>query len=198
LLFESLGNGQFADVARPLGCDVIEDSRAVAVADLNQDGRLDIVIANNDDPPAILLNRLGATGNWVRMSLVGVKPSNRDALGAKATLALEVQGRPRTLTRWVEAGSGYSSQSDMTLHFGLADAERIQSLEIVWPDGSKQSFPGDRLKTAVNGTIRIEQGSDDAAVIVPSSEPPEASTASPAPKSAGSFEPAKGTKGQPL
>jgi len=160
LLFECLGDGQYADVARPLGCDAIEDSRALAVADLNNDGQLDLIVANNDDPPSIFLNRLGSAGNWLRVGLTGPAAKNRDAIGARVRVTIDHEGQPRKMTRWVECGSGYAAQSDMRLHFGLGTAETLQSLEVLWPDGTLEVYTANKLKGICNGDIWIEQGVD--------------------------------------
>ncbi|MEQ1825204.1 MAG: CRTAC1 family protein [Pirellula sp.] len=158
MLFECTKTGQFADVARPLGCDAIEDSRGVAIADLNNDGRLDIVINNNNEVPAIYLNQLAGSGNWMRMILAAGENSNRDAIGASVQILLDKEGKECKLSRWVEAGTGYSAQSDTRLHFGLGDAEQIKLLRITWPDGCLEEYAGEKLRGRLNSTFRIEQG----------------------------------------
>ncbi len=158
MLFESTKNGQFADVARPLGCDAIEDSRGVAIADLNNDGQLDIVINNNNEKPAIYLNRLSGSGNWLRIHLVAGPSSNRDAVGTRVQVLVDIDGKERKLTRWVEAGTGYSAQSDTRPHFGLGNAEQIKLLRVTWPDGRCEEFGYEKLVGELNRTIRIEQG----------------------------------------
>jgi hypothetical protein len=157
-LFECTEVGQFADVARPLGCDAIEDARGVAIADLNDDGMLDIVINNNNAEPVVYLNRQTGTGNWLRMQLAAGPRSNRDGIGARVQLLLNVGGKQQKLTRWVEAGTGYAAQSDVRLHFGLAKAERVEWLRIRWPDGSSEEFSTDHLAGRINSTIHITQG----------------------------------------
>jgi enediyne biosynthesis protein E4 len=145
-------------VARPLGCDAIEDARGVAIADLNDDGLLDIVINNNNAQPVIYLNRQTGIGNWLRMQLVAGPKSNRDGIGARVQLLLDTDGKQRKLTRWVEAGTGYAAQSDMRLHFGLAKAERVAQMRVRWPDGSSEEFSTENLAGRINSTIHIEQG----------------------------------------
>jgi hypothetical protein len=157
-LFECTRTGQFADVARPLGCDAIEDARGVAIADLNNDGLLDIVSNNNNAPPTIYLNRLAHAGNWLRVQLNAGPKGNRDAVGARIQVLLETDGKQKKMTRWVEAGTGYAAQSEMVSHFGLGRAKRIDSLRITWPGGSREEFGIGDLAGRVNTTIRIEQG----------------------------------------
>ncbi|HUG70834.1 MAG TPA: CRTAC1 family protein [Pirellulaceae bacterium] len=159
LLFERVGNKKFADVARPTGCDAIEDSRGVAIADLNGDGLLDIVINNNNAAPAIYLNRVVDAGNWVQMKLLAGPACNRDAIGTRVQLRISKDGQSQTLTRWVEAGTGYAAQSDMRVHFGLGDAQGIESVSVRWPDGTEQKFEGGTLAVTMNGNWEIEQGS---------------------------------------
>ena len=159
-MFECVEDGKYADVARPLGCDVIEDSRSIAIADLDGDGRQDMVIANNADPPIILFNRLAAVGNWLRIDVAGSDSANRDALGTRVRVAIDDDGTERQLTRWVEAGLGYCTQSDLRLHFGLGKATTIKSIEVKWPDGKTETFQGDDVKSSINTDIRIKHGSE--------------------------------------
>lgn len=150
----------FADAARPLGCAEIQDSRSVAIADLDNDGRLDMVVANNADPPTIHMNRIRSAGNYLRVVLTGARDKNRDAIGGRVRVTIEHNEQRRTLSRWVEVGSGYCSQSDTRLHFGLGQAEKVTALEVTWPDGQKQTFQEEALQDIVNRELRIQQGVD--------------------------------------
>ncbi len=153
-------------MARPTGADGIRDGRSVAVADFDADGRLDLAINNNGQRPTLYVNRLAA-GNWLRLQLVGTE-SNRDAVGARVALTLRngaggTSGASgTTLTRWVEAGSGYAAQSAFPLHFGLGDAAAVESLEITWPSGRVARLEGHRL--GINRTVRIEEAAEAASV----------------------------------
>ncbi len=129
------------DVARPTGADGVLDGRGVATADFNGDGRLDLAINNNNRTPTLYLNRL-ATGNWLRLDLLGGS-SNRDAVGAKVRVSFRTEdGASKTLTRWVEAGSGYASQSAFPVHFGLGSSPHVDTIEITWPNGEVTRIDG--------------------------------------------------------
>ena len=160
LFFERVGERRFTDVARARGCDVIEDSRGVAIADINQDGVLDVLINNNNAPPTLLLNQMPSVGNHLSIKLIGGEKTNRDAIGARVSVNFSFQGKPKRVTRWVEAGTGYAAQSAKTLHFGVGDATEIESLSIRWPDGELQSFSKGQLDGIVNGFWILSQSEE--------------------------------------
>ena len=125
-------NGTFCDAGRQAGDAVTEPrvSRGLATGDLENDGNLDFVIGNLDGAPTILHNP-GITGaHWVSFELAGSK-SNRMALGARVT----VMAGGMTQTDEVRSGGSYLSQNDVRLHFGLAAAQTIDSVEVRWPSG---------------------------------------------------------------
>jgi len=131
-LYRNRGDGHFDEVGFLTGAGRIEDGRAVAVADFDRDGRLDLAIQNLDGPAALLMGR-GPVGHWLQLRLEGAA-SNRDAIGA--TVLAHVGGR--RLLRQVAAGSGFLSSSSKVLHFGLGEARRVDELEIRWPSGRVQ------------------------------------------------------------
>jgi hypothetical protein len=142
-----------------MGCDASEDGRGVAIADLNNDGRLDVIISNNNAAPTIYINNQSRTGNWLRVDLGGAGPDcTRDPLGARVDVVVRVGGRPRTMTRWVEAGTGYAAQSEYTLHFGLGQAESVDSVSVTWPGLPTRRFARDQLGEVKNQTIAIDGG----------------------------------------
>jgi len=153
--FANVGDGQFMDVARPTGADGVKDSRGMGVADFNGDGRLDMIINNNNETPFLYLNNLSKSGNALVLKLIGTH-SNRDAIGA----CVRLTAGGKTMRRQVEAGSGYASEAMLPLHFGLGSADRIESIEITWPSGSVQRIEGADLNAlvGVNRFVRIEEG----------------------------------------
>jgi hypothetical protein len=147
------GRGHFVNKAKELGLDPMpggtyarepiggkaaaRSSRAVASADFDDDGRLDLVVNDFNDKPLLLMNRWPAR-SWVAFRLRGTKGS-RDAVGAVVRIRLG----EKTLTRQVQAAGGYLAQSSLMLHFGLGDAKAVDACEITWPGGARQSLrPG--------------------------------------------------------
>jgi len=154
-------------VARPTGSDCIKDSRGVAVADLNGDGKLDLVINNNNSTPTLYLNILSRSGNSVVIALQGTR-SNRDAIGAR--VRVKIGGK--TMMRQVEAGSGYASEMMLPVHFGLGTANKIESVEITWPSGLVNSFDESQTQGWVNSRVDIEEGALTANRITPMKSAP--------------------------
>ncbi len=161
-LFANAGNGRFINVARPTGSDCIRDSRGVAVADFNGDGKLDMVINNNNAQPTLYLNDVKKVGNSVEIKLEGTR-SNRDAIGARVRLTIA----GKAMTRQVEAGSGYTSEAMLPVHFGLGSATEIEAVEITWPSGLVQQFKRTQTDGWLNSQVRVEEGVPDAVVVTP-------------------------------
>ena len=154
LLFRNLSTGKFARVgaAPASGLAIAIPARGLAVGDLDGDGRLDAVINNIDSKPTVLRNVAKQAGHWLSLRLVGdvSKKSPRDAVGA---IAYATTGKLRQ-RQDVVSGAGYASQNDSRLHFGLGAAIKIDRLEIVWPDGTRETInvPGvDRVLTITQG-----------------------------------------------
>lgn len=130
-LFRNNGDGTFSDTGAPNAADRVEDGRGISVFDYDQDGYVDIVLRNYNQP-AQLLRNLGGPEHWLEIKLIGTE-SNRDAVGAR--LILEADGRQQV--REVHAGSSYLSSSSLVQHFGLGEATSVDSLEVRWPSGRR-------------------------------------------------------------
>jgi hypothetical protein len=125
-------DGRFVDVTGESGAIMatVESSRGAVFGDLNNDGKIDIVMLNARARPSVMINETATTNHWVLLKLIGVK-SNRSAVGAVA----RVTAGGRTQVDEVRAGRGYQSAEDLRLHFGLGLAEVIDQLEVRWPSG---------------------------------------------------------------
>ncbi|HUX44996.1 MAG TPA: CRTAC1 family protein [Terracidiphilus sp.] len=134
-LFRNRGNFTFDDVAAEAGAGFSAPAahRGAAFGDLNNDGKIDIVVTVLNGPPQILINRSPNKNHWILLNLVGVK-SNRDGLATrvKITTALGAQYNHATTT------VGYNSSSDKRVHFGLGSASVIQTIDLYWPSGIHQ------------------------------------------------------------
>ncbi len=138
LLFRNLGNGKFADVSMRSGPGLLLEkaSRGAAFGDLDNDGDVDVAIANIDDTPTILRNDGGNARNWLIVRLKGTK-SNSFGLGARVKV---VAGGLQQIADVTTASSIYSA-NDSRVHFGLNRAAEAD-LEVRWPSGTVQVFKG--------------------------------------------------------
>jgi len=129
-------DGSFSDISGLSGLDLLQDSRAFVLADLDGDGRQEVVVKNRNAPQIIILrNAIDEMGSAISIRLRGTK-SNRDALGAAVTV------RSGTLrqTKYLQAGTGFLSQHSKELFFGLGEAARKVSVSVRWPSGLLAEF----------------------------------------------------------
>ena len=133
LLYHNRGDGTFDEVAAQFGPVLMEErvSRGLAVGDLDNDGRLDVVVNDLDGGAQVLHNELAEAGHWLEVTLRG-KGRMTDAIGA----VVKLRAGRLNMMRLVQSGTSYLSQEDMRRHFGLGAATRAEALEVVWPDGS--------------------------------------------------------------
>ena len=133
---EQLGRA-FEDVSRQSG-DFFSlrcISRGTAAGDYDNDGDLDLFVLNLDQPSILLRNEGGNAGNWLMLRLRGTT-SNRDGIGARVTVKLG----EKVLLAEAVSGSGYISQNDPRLHFGLGEATRADAITVRWPSGTIQEL----------------------------------------------------------
>jgi hypothetical protein len=154
LLFRNLKNGKFERVGAAPGSGLARawPGRGLAVGDLDADGRLDLVINNLDEKPAVLRNVVSQPGHWLKVKLIGdvSKKSPKDATGSTVYLTI---GKSR-IRQDIVSGAVYCSQNDITLHFGLGAATKVDKLEVQWPNGAQETFS----VPAVDKTITLLQG----------------------------------------
>jgi len=97
------------------------------------------------------------------MQLAGRMPSNRDAIGTQVRVTIA----GKTIMRQVEAGSGFSSEVMLPIHFGLGSAPRIETAEIKWPSGRLEKFDSAQTKDWINSRVQIEEGNGKASEVTP-------------------------------
>jgi hypothetical protein len=152
-VFRNLGDGTFEELIAEAGPGVAAAhcSRGCAFGDFDNDGDLDILIINLNEPPSLLRNDVSGSNNWIKVKLEGVV-SNRSAIGARVL----VHCAGRTMAQAVVSQSSFYSANDPRLHFGLGSS-RVADLEIVWPNGRREAFKG----LAANRLITIKEGAGE-------------------------------------
>ena len=151
LLFRNNRNRTFTDITSAAGLDQLSprSRRGVAFGDVNNDGKVDILLLNVAGPPTLLINRTETANHAVLFKLVGTK-SNKAAIGARVTVTA---GGLSQLNE-VRSGGGYLSQNDLRLHFGLGKEISISSVEVAWPSGARAVYhdlPADFIYTLEEG-----------------------------------------------
>ena len=131
LFYRGIGGGRFENVSMQLRHPK-HVGRGAAFGDLNNDGRMDVVVSNLDDRPNVLMNHQNNKNHWIVIRLVGTT-SNRDAIGARVSITTE----SGTQIGDVKSGCSYLSSSDRRVHFGLGRWERVQRIAIRWPSGKE-------------------------------------------------------------
>ena len=137
ILYQNLANCKFRDISERAGPALLEkhSSRGAAFGDLDNDGAMEIVINNQNEAPSLLKDASKPPGHWTLLKLVGTQ-SNRSAIGARVKLVAAGHMQYGE----VRSGGSFLSQSDMRLHFGLGSATQIDTLEVSWPSGVRQTL----------------------------------------------------------
>ncbi len=135
-LFQNLANGKFEEAGLSAGVELSREAahRGVAFGDLDNDGRIDMVVSVLGGTTEVFRNISDRDNHWVLLKLTGTR-SNRMGIGAQVRLTT-----PDGLSQWNEATTavGYASSSDDRVHFGLGRNSRIREIEIRWPSGERQ------------------------------------------------------------
>jgi enediyne biosynthesis protein E4 len=151
VVFRNLGGGKFEellDAAGP-GMKEVHSSRGAAFGDFDNDGDIDVLIMNINEPPSLLRNDVSGTGHWLKVLLVGVE-SNRSAIGATVVVTYGERRQGQA----VLAQSSYLSVNDRRLHFGLGE-ETTAQIQIRWPNGRDETIEG----VAADQLVVVREGS---------------------------------------
>jgi enediyne biosynthesis protein E4 len=138
-LFQNDGEGHFRVAADDAGtfASTIENSRGLCFGDLDNDGDVDLLVTNEGGPARVYGNESSKQRHWLMVAARDPK-LNRIAIGAEITLSLG----GKKLLRQVTPGYSYLSSNDPRVHFGLGNAVKVDQIEVRWPDGTVQTFPG--------------------------------------------------------
>lgn len=151
-LFVNDGTGKFRDAseANPALAGQALVGRSLAVGDLDNDGAPDLVLCGTGGSARVLRNVAPGRGHWLRIRAVLPTHGGRDAIGAEVTV---VAGGRR---RWAPAqpATSYLASNDPAVHFGLGTAAQFDAIEVLWPDGARETFPGG----AVDRLIVLKKG----------------------------------------
>ena len=150
MLFRNLGQGRFEELTDQAGTALQEshNSRGCAFGDFDNDGDIDVLIVNLNEPPSLLRNDVTGSNSWLKVKLIGTK-SNRSAIGARVV----VKAGDSMQTQEVQSQSSFLSCNDFRLHFGLGQAKSV-GVKIRWPNGDWQSLPD----VSMNRLITVKEG----------------------------------------
>ncbi len=152
ILFRNLGQGQFEHVTSMGGPGLTErhSSRGCAFGDFDNDGDMDILVMNMNEPPSLIRVDVATKNQWLKVKLTGTK-SNRTAIEARVRVR---SAGGRVQVQEVQSQSSYNSVNDLRLHFGLGTSSKADSVEVRWPTGKVEVF---RDVTA-NQLVTIREG----------------------------------------
>jgi thiol-disulfide isomerase/thioredoxin len=151
-LYLNTGAKKFVDVSGVSGIDSIADGRAAVFADFDNDGDSDVFVTTIQGQSHLLFrNNVGQESNWLRVVVEGGKGAGRDAFGA----VVRVKTSQGTLTKIKSGGSGFISEHDPRLLFGLGKDARAEWIEVTWPGGKVERFAGD---LSAGSTLVLREG----------------------------------------
>jgi enediyne biosynthesis protein E4 len=157
VLYRNVGSGRFEDLTARLGppLTIPKAARGAAFGDIDNDGGVDVAIANVNDRPDLYRVQHDRSNHWISLKLTGTA-SNRSAIGARVHI---VAGGPLKIEQWqeVRGGGSYLSQNDLRVHFGLGSATVVERVDVRWPNGREERWTGlaaDKIHTLVEGAAR--------------------------------------------
>jgi hypothetical protein len=151
LVFRNLANGKFAEIGLKMSPPLSRRyaARGAASADFTNSGRQDVLLSVLDGSPVLLRNQSAPSGHWLRIQLIG-KRSNRDGLGAR----VEVKAGSSSQVLEARTNASFESASDPRLHFGLGRADKVDSIQVLWPSGTIDKIENE----STNQELVIEEG----------------------------------------
>jgi hypothetical protein len=153
MIFLNAGNGKFTQhVSRKeMFSARVEVSRGLCTGDIDNDGDLDMLLLNTAAKARLYRNVAKKTGSWLRLRAIEPAFGGRDAYGARVT----VRSGGKRWTRWISPSSSYLSSHDPIAHVGLGSLAAVDCIEVRWPDGSDEIFPGgpvNQLRVLAHGS----------------------------------------------
>jgi hypothetical protein len=158
-VFRNEKGKRFIDVTSRAGKDIArsEVSRGAAFGDIDNDGDIDVLVCNNNGPVRLFRNNTGHQNKWLGLRLMDSK-KKRHMLGSRA--ALKRKGKP-TLWRRVRTDGSYCSTNDPRIVFGLGENDKVDSIDIFWPDGTKETWKNPlpmKYTTLIKGAVNKKEG----------------------------------------
>src|SRR5262249_15787713 len=153
-LFANDGGGRFRDISPQNApfCGTAWVARGLACGDVDGDGALDLLVTTVAGPARLYRNVPPKRGHWLMVR--AIDPAlKRDAYGAEIT----VYAGERRWQSWINPGYSYACSNDARAHFGLGQAGRVDRIQVIWPDGAQEHFPGCAVDQQV--VLRKGQGS---------------------------------------
>ncbi len=150
ILYRNLEGKRFEDITERIGGPLLDlrAGRGCAFGDINNDGAVDVVINNINEPMDLYRLALHNKHHWISLQLIG-KKSNRSAIGAR----VRIYAGGTAQVDEVRSGGSYFSQSDLRLHFGLGAAVKVDEIEVRWPNGNQETF----RNVSVDRIVKIEE-----------------------------------------
>jgi hypothetical protein len=154
-LFVNEGKGRFRDISasNPSLCGTANIARGLTYGDLDNDGQLDLLVTTVVGPAHLYHNVVSKEGHWLCVRAVDPGHGGRDALGAE----IHVRAGRRGWIRWINPATSYLCSNDPRAHFGLGGLERVDDITVLWPDGSRERFPGG----SADRSVKLRKGAGE-------------------------------------